>query len=166
MDITEVIDELEREFVNSKNFLWSKKTLVNMEKCATLISELKAKLPAAIQEANYIISKRDQIMNNANAQAKQITAEAEFRAQQMVSSSEIYKRSERESREVIKHAKAKCNELYGITRDNIDKLLMEVEKSLNQDLSMVKINRQELEIKIQKMQSEDFLNKNTDQNKA
>ena len=143
MDITEVIDELEREFVNSKNFLWSKKTLVNMERCATLISELKAKLPAAIQEANYIISKRDQIMNNANAQAKQITAEAEFRAQQLVSSSEVYKKSERDAKEIIKKAKARSNELYNITRENIDKMLREVEKGLNQDLSMVKINRQD-----------------------
>lgn len=158
MDITEVIDELEREFVNSKNFLWSKKTLVNMEKCATLISELKAKLPAAIQEANYIISKRDQIMNNANAQAKQITAEAEFRAQQMLSSSEVYKRSEKEAKQIIQNAKNKSYELYEITKQNIDKMLKEVEKSLNQDLSIVKINRQELEITISKMKSDDISN--------
>lgn len=154
MDIVQIIDELEREFVNSKNFLWSKKTLVNMERCASLIAELKAKLPAAIQEANYIISKRDQIMNNATAQAKKITAEAEFRAEQLVTSSEVFKRSEQEAAELIEQAKQKCNELYAITRENIDKMLKAVEHSLNQDLSMVKINRQELEITIKKLQAE------------
>ena len=42
MDIVQIISELEQEFVNSKNFLWSKKTLVNMDKCASLIAEIKA----------------------------------------------------------------------------------------------------------------------------
>ena len=44
MDIIRIIDALEKEFANSKNFLWSKKTLVNMDKCALLIAEIKANL--------------------------------------------------------------------------------------------------------------------------
>ena len=65
MDISQIIDALEREFANSKNFLWSKKTLVNMDKCASLIAEIRANLPQAIQEASYVLSKKDQILNNA-----------------------------------------------------------------------------------------------------
>ena len=63
MDIIQIIDALETEFANSKNFLWSKKTLVNMDKCALLIAELKANLPQAIQEASYVLSKKEQILN-------------------------------------------------------------------------------------------------------
>ena len=80
MDIVQIIDELEHEFANSKNFLWSKKTLVNMDRCASLIAELKANLPAAIQEASYVLSKKEQILNNATAEARHTVAEAEFRA--------------------------------------------------------------------------------------
>ena len=69
MDIVQIIDELEHEFASSKNFLWSKKTLVNMDRCASLIAELKANLPAAIQEASYVLSKKEQILNNATAEA-------------------------------------------------------------------------------------------------
>ena len=78
MDIVQIIDELEHEFANSKNFLWSKKTLVNMDRCASLIAELKANLPAAIQEASYVLSKKEQILNNATAEARHTVAEAEF----------------------------------------------------------------------------------------
>ena len=83
MDIVQIISELEHEFVNSKNFLWSKKTLVNMDRCASLIAEIKANLPTAIQEATYVLSKKEQIMNNAQAEAKRTIAEAEFRAEQL-----------------------------------------------------------------------------------
>ncbi len=160
MDIVQVIDELEREFVNSKNFLWSKKTLVNLEKCAALIAELKANLPEAIQEANYIISKKEQILNNASSQARKLQAEAEFRAEQLVTSSEIFRRSEQEANELIESAQQKCAELYAVTRENIDKMLSAVEQSISQDLQMVKTNRKELESTLRKLQVEDNLKKN------
>ena len=73
-----------------------------MDRCASLIAELKANLPAAIQEASYVLSKKDQILNNAVAEAKHTIAEAEFRAENLVSSSEIYKKSEQAASELRK----------------------------------------------------------------
>ena len=121
MDINQIIDALEREFANSKNFLWSKKTLVNMDKCASLIAEIRANLPQAIQEASYVLSKKEQILNNAQAEAKHIIAEAEYRAEQLVNSSEIKKRSEHVADEIVQKATRKCDQLFVVTKENVDK---------------------------------------------
>ena len=145
MDIVQIINELEHEFANSKNFLWSKKTLVNMDRCASLIAEIKANLPPAIQEASYVLSKKEQILNNAVAEAKHTVAEAEFRAEQLVSSSEILKKSEQAAAEMIEKANKKCEQLYAVTKENVDKLLRSVELYLDQNLAVVKRNRDELE---------------------
>ena len=145
MDIVQVITELEQEFVRSKNFLWSKKTLVNMDKCASLIAEIKANLPAAIQEASYVLSKKQQILNNAQAEAKRTISEAEFRAEQLVSSSEIFKKSEQAANEMIEKANKKCEQLYSVTKENVDKMLKSVETYLDQNLLIVRRNRDELE---------------------
>ena len=145
MDIVQIISELEQEFVNSKNFLWSKKTLVNMDKCASLIAEIKANLPTAIQEATYVLSKKEQIMNNAQAEAKKTLAEAEYRAEQLVSNSEIYKKSEQAAQEMIDKANKKCAQLYAVTRENVDKMLRSVEMYLDQNLNVVRRNRDELD---------------------
>ncbi len=155
MDIVQIINELEQEFATSKNFLWSKKTLVDMDKCASLIAELKANLPSAIQEASYVLSKKDQILNNAKSEAKHTIAEAEFRAEHLVSSSEIFKKSEQEANEMIERANKKCEQLYQITKENVDKMLRSVEMYLDQNLAVVKRNRDELENAINniKMQS-------------
>lgn len=153
MDIVQIIDELEQEFANSKNFLWSKKTLVDMEKCASLIAELKANLPSAIQEASYVLSKKDQILNKANAEAKKTIAEAEFRAEQLVSSSEIFKKSEQEASDMINKANRKCAELYAVTRENVDKMLKSVETYLDQNLDVIRRNRDELENAIKNIQA-------------
>ena len=145
MDIVQIIDELEHEFANSKNFLWSKKTLVNMDRCASLIAEIKANLPAAIQEASYVLSKKEQSLNNAVAEAKHTIAEAEFRAENLVSSSEIYKKSEQAAAELIERANRKCEQLYSVTKENVDKMLRSVEMYLDQNLAVVKRNRDSLE---------------------
>ena len=145
MDIVQIISELEQEFVNSKNFLWSKKTLVNMDKCASLIAEIRANLPQAIQEASYVLSKKEQILNNAQAEAKHIIAEAEYRAEQLVNSSEIKKRSERVAEEMISKTTKKCDDLFFITKENVDKLLKSVELYLDQNLDVIKRTRDELD---------------------
>ena len=151
MDISQIIDALEREFANSKNFLWSKKTLVNMDKCASLIAEIRANLPQAIQEASYVLSKKDQILNNAQAEAKHIIAEAEYHAEQLVSSSEIKKRSERIADETMQRATKKCDQLF------VDKLLKSVELYLDQNLDVVKRNRDELDNAINNLKVSDSI---------
>lgn len=155
MDISQIIDALEREFANSKNFLWSKKTLVNMDKCASLIAEIRANLPQAIQEASYVLSKKDQILNNAQAEAKHIIAEAEYRAEQLVSSSEIKKRSEKIADETMQRATKKCDQLFAVTKENVDKLLKSVELYLDQNLDVVKRNRDELDNAINNLKVSD-----------
>lgn len=163
MDINQIIDALEREFANSKNFLWSKKTLVNMDKCASLIAEIRANLPQAIQEASYVLSKKDQILNNAQAEAKHIVAEAEYRAEQLVSSSEVKKRSERIADETIQRATRKCDQLFAVTKENVDKLLKSVELYLDQNLDVVKRNRDELDTAINNIKNSDSVSLNDDE---
>ena len=60
MDILQLIEELEDEFGKGKNFLFSKKSLVNLERCGELIDELKNSLPTAIQEV-YSLAKRENL---------------------------------------------------------------------------------------------------------
>lgn len=162
MDINQIIDALEREFANSKNFLWSKKTLVNMDKCASLIAEIRANLPQAIQEASYVLSKKEQILNNAQAEAKHIVAEAEYRAEQLVSSSEIKKKSERIAEENIQRATRKCDQLFSVTKENVDKLLKSVELYLDQNLDVVKRNRDELDMAINNLKASDSVSAHED----
>ncbi len=152
MDVIQIIDELEQEFVSSKNFLWSKKTLVNMDRCASLIAELKANLPSAIQEASYVLSKKEQIIANANDEANKIIADARYRAEQMVSGSELVKQSEQQAGKILNDATRKCSELYNVTRNNVDKMLKSVETYLDQNLLVLRRNREELDNAINRLQ--------------
>lgn len=143
-DITQLIDELETEFAKGKNFLWSKKSFVNLDKCEELILELKQSLPTALQEASYVLSQRDKIISQAKEQAEKTLKEAETRAEQLVSESSLIKKSENEATEMMESAEKRSSQLYNVTKENIDKLLKSVEDYLLQNLHVVRSNREEL----------------------
>lgn len=141
-DINALIEELEEEFAKSKSGLFGKKA--NMEKCEELVEELKRSLPAAIQEATYILSQRDKIIDQAKEMADKTLKEAEVRAEQLLSEGELIKKSEEEAEEIVENAEKKADQLFAVTRDNIDKLLKSVEDYLLQNLHVVRTNREEL----------------------
>ena len=82
---------------------------------------------------------------SAQAEAKKTLAEAEYRAEQLVSTSEIFKKSEQAAQEMIDKANKKCAQLYAVTKENVDKMLRSVEMYLDQNLNVVRRNRDELD---------------------
>ena len=144
MDILQLIEELEDEFSKGKNFLWSKKSLVNLDRCAELIDELKRSLPSAIQESRYILSQKEKILSQAKEMGERTIKEAELRAEQLVSESNLIKKTEEEAQEMMDNANKKCSQLYNVTKENIDRLLKSVEDYLLENLHVVRNNREEL----------------------
>jgi len=159
MDIIQIIDELEQEFVNSKNFLWSRKTLVDMDKCAALVSQLKSSLPTAIQEARYVLSKKEELLTEAQTESERILHDTKKQVEHMVTTSEIAKQSEKYADEIVSRANRKCEQLFLVTKENIDKMLKSVETYLDQNLEVVKHNRDELENAIESIKASVFSQK-------
>ena len=143
-DIIQLIEELEDEFAKGKNFLWSRKSLVNLEKCGDLILELKRSLPTAIQEASYILTQKEKILRQAKEIADKTLKEAELRAEQLISESALIKKSEVEAQEIVANANKRSTQLMNITKENIDRLLRSVEQYLLENLHIVRNNREEL----------------------
>ncbi|MEG1581590.1 MAG: hypothetical protein RR334_00320 [Clostridia bacterium] len=144
MDINEIIDELQTEFYKSKNFLWSKKSLVNMDRCAELIDELKKSMPVQMQEASYMLLQKDKIIASAEEVARRTIAEAEKHAEQIVCESTLVKKAEEESQQVIDKTNKQCNAMIAVTKENIDKMLKSVEDYLTDNLHIVRNNREEI----------------------
>lgn len=143
-NIIQLIEELEDEFAKGKNFLWSRKSLVNLEKCGDLIVELKRSLPTAIQEASYILTQKEKILRQAKEMADKTLQEAEVRAEQLVSESALVKKAENEAQEIMANANKRSTQLMNITKENIDRLLKSVEQYLLENLHIVRNNREEL----------------------
>lgn len=144
MDIKELIEELENELYEAKGVLFSNKAKVDVARCSEIISLIKRNLPTAIQEASYLISQKEKFVKQSEETAKNIIAEAKSQADRLVSESEIKKRSEKEAKEMVEQATAKCKELYENAKENIDKMLKNIEEYMMDNLHIVRNNREEL----------------------
>lgn len=144
MDIRELLEELEKELADSKNIPFSKKGAVDLQKCETLIANIRRELPSAIQEATYLLSKRDQILADANDKAQRIIDEAKENASTIVSNSALVKASQQKADDELAVAEKRCSSIQNITRENIDKMLKSIEDYLMENLHIVRNNREEL----------------------
>lgn len=144
MDINQIIEDLQNELYKSKNFLWSKKSLVDMDKCSALVDELKRAIPPAVQEATYVLSQRDKILANAEETARRTLAEAENRAEQIVSDSALVQKAEDEARQMKMQMQATCQNMLQVTKDNVDKMLKAVEDYLMENINIIRNNREEI----------------------
>ena len=143
-DILAILDELQQEFAQGKNVFWSKKSLVNLDRCEELIIELKRNLPSCLQEAAYIVGQRDKILDRANKSAENTLKEAENRAINLVQESELITKAEAEAERILQDAQKKCDTMYKTTKNNIDKLLKAMENYFTDNLHVVRNNREEL----------------------
>ena len=65
--------------------------LIDVEKMQDLIDDLRMNLPQEIKDAKAVVSERNEILEQAEAQAEDIIQKAEARARQMISETEIFK---------------------------------------------------------------------------
>lgn len=144
MSIYDLIEELENELSESKNILFSKRGVVDTQKCERLLAEIKRQLPAAIQEASYLLTQKDKIIGKAQDSADKIVKQAEAYAADMVSESEILKNAESRAALLTESAEKQFGLKEMALRKNIDKMLKGIEDYLLDNLHVVRNNREEL----------------------
>ena len=144
MDANVIIAQLREELINQKGFLWNKKNKEIVTNCIALLDDLKASLPAAIQESSYIISQKQKILSTAQETANKIIADAQEKAKILISQERIVKEAQTEVNNAIENANKRCNQLFMSTKDNIDKMLKSIEDYLMANLNVVRTNREEL----------------------
>ncbi len=144
MDIYGRIELLERELDCATNLVFSKKSAVDVAKCESLLADIKMELPKAVQEASYIISQKDNIIRNAQAQAELIEKDAKQRADSMLDESAIIAKSQEIADKIIKEAETKCSLMVENAQKKIDLMLRNIEEYLMDSLRIIRNNREDL----------------------
>ena len=144
MDLNDKIEELKEELISQRGFLWSKKNKDSITKCLNIIEDIKMNLPAALQEAQYILSQKQKILTSAQEAGSKIVADATMKAKQLVSEEKIIKEAQEEADNMIANANKKSNQIYSLTKENIDKMLKSVEDYFAENLRVIRNNREEL----------------------
>ena len=142
MNIYDILAELEEEIGEAKPGLFHKKLDVN--KLAELVENLKNNMPKAVEEASYILSQKDKILETAKKDSQALLDDANNKANILVEEHSITKKAEEEAKKLQEATVKRCEQLLDTTKNNVDKILKAVEDYLAEHLNIVHDSRDEL----------------------
>ena len=142
MDIKSYINELEIELAGKKGGVFGKK--IDAARCLQIVGDMYRALPPALDEADYILGQKGEIIKNAQNLAKQTVVEAEIRAEQIISETEIIKRAQIEAAQILETAQMQSDTLLHKTTEHLEAMFSDIEQYLVSNLNMIRNNREEL----------------------
>lgn len=139
--IEDLIDSLEDLIQNAMRVPFGKKSMVDVDKLAEIVADIRIALPTEIKQAQNVVMDKNNIISDAKREAEQIIRKAEQRREELINSSEIMKEARRRSTEIISQAQNRSSDLRISTNEFADKMLARIENLLAQDINNIKILR-------------------------
>ena len=116
-------------------------THLDVYKRQELLDEIKAQLPAELEEAKRLVSARTEFIANAKREAESIRKVAEERARQLVDEQEVYRAAKTKSSELLSNTEKKVAELRQAANTYADDALRRTEDAITEALNEVHQSR-------------------------
>ncbi len=141
-DVQELIDMLYNMITDAWGLpLGAEKCVIERDKVLDLLDEIKAQLPAELEEAKRLVASRTEYVNNAKREAESLRKVAEQRARQLVDQEEIVRAAKVRASEIVSAAEAKSAELRRVANEYADDALRRTEDAINEALNEVSQSR-------------------------
>ncbi len=111
MDIVNVIDKLEALVDTSRRVPTTRARLVDADKVMELVQQLRLVVPQDVHSAQEVIEKKDNILNQAQIDARRTRNEAEEEYSARLNQNEILVAARRQSEQTVAEAERKANRL-------------------------------------------------------
>ncbi len=145
MTIDELLDVMDETLEEAVNLPFTGgKRVVDVEKVREIIDEIRLNMPAEIRQAKNVVKDRNNIVENAKAEADAIVKRAEERARAMVAEQAIVKAAQQKATELLTSAQEQSREIRGTVTSYCENMLKETEDQLARSLSDVKTVRSTL----------------------
>ena len=151
MDLLELIDELEDIVDKGVSVPLSGRCLLDKDELTEIIEDIKLKLPDDLKQAKWIKSERDRILAEAKAEADKIIKTANEQIIEMVDENEITKKAMNRANDIMVKAQSESKatkdasiEYTDYLLENVERVVTNVLRELEQCVVTVKSNRDEL----------------------
>lgn len=137
MQLNELLDQLESAVSEAYYIPMTSKAVIDQNLCLDLLDKIRAELPTELAEAQRIISAKERILAQAEAEAQELrqlgrqqleqaAAESEAVALANEQAEEIIAEGERQAREMAAAALEYTSSIYGRLEDDLASLLEEL----------------------------------------
>jgi len=136
MDILQLIDRLEELFNDGKPIPFTHNVAVDEDRMLDIIDQMRIAIPEEVKKAQQLLSQRDRVMAQAQEEANRTIDLAREKADGLVKKDGIVQEAQRRADQVLNQARADADatrqEADDYVIDSLDRLQVELERSLNQ----------------------------------
>ena len=111
IEILELIDRLEALASTGRRVPMAKRTLIDPERLLELVDQMRVAVPRDVQEAQDILHKREEVINQALREAKRIKTAVETESRSRLEENEVMKEARRKSEEVVEEAQRRAQRI-------------------------------------------------------
>ncbi len=154
MDALELLEELEDIIDKGFKVPFSGRCLLDKEELLEVLAEIKVKLPEDLKQAKWIKAERERILADARAEADNLIKTANDQIIAMVDENEITKKAKAHATEIVEEAnmqaystKASSYEYADYLLENVENVVVNTIKDLEQCINIVKSNRADMKNK-------------------
>lgn len=144
MEVMRYIEDLKDLLEVSSTIPLTGKVMVDKEEVNELLNQIESQFPQDLAEAQSIRDRKDEIVNEANMQAKQIIQAAHVEAQKLVNEDEITLVAQEQAREIMNRAEIESDQIRLSARDYVDNMLENTQVHLSDMIKTINENRKEL----------------------
>lgn len=132
MKVLELLDELEEIIEVANKSILTKKVMLDPTEIQDIVKEIRLELPDEIQQAQWIKTERQRILDEAKAEYEKIIKEAQDRSERLVEADEITLRAKARAEEIIKNAKENSQIMKMSILDYTDGMLYNLQEKVDE----------------------------------
>lgn len=144
MEILELLDEFEQVVEDCSRIPMTGKVIIHEDILYKYLDKLRAILPDAVQEAQWILKEKERVLKEAELEGETIIESAKSKIQRMSNESEIYKIAKAQGDEIIDNAKNVGREITQGALTYADDVMNQLQGELEKTLQVVKKGREEI----------------------
>jgi cell division septum initiation protein DivIVA len=145
MHVNDLLNELSAKLQAAKKQSLGRGFLIGeKDELLSLVDDVRALLPTVVHEADELLKKRDELIQDAKAQAAKIIEQANIQREKLASSHEVLLTAAAEAEAIREDVAAEVAKLRAEADDYIDKQLARFEVALTKVLASVRKGRERI----------------------
>ena len=144
MDIHDSLDELAGLVEGARSVPMSASCVVNRAEVLALVDRIRSSLPATLQEADGLLSRREGVLADARDEAKAIIDAAHDERMRLVSDTEVLAQASLEGRRIVAGAEQEAAQMRQEIDDYVDAKLANFEIVLAKTSEAVRKGREKI----------------------
>ncbi|WP_394438000.1 ATP synthase F0 subunit B [Streptomyces sp. SGAir0957] len=144
MDVQKKLDEIVAAVGSARSMPMSASCVVNRADLLAMLEEVRQALPGSLAQAQELIGGREQMVEQARAEADRIIETAHAERGSLISDTEIARRSQNEADRILAEARQEAEEVRAEADDYVDSKLANFEVVLTKTLGSVGRGREKL----------------------